>query len=205
MFFLVGESGRSKRTELGLALCPVCKESKPFFHLEIVNWFTFFGLPIARLERLAEYDECQQCKSSFQPGLRDRVAHHDLLLNVVAYFMNGYGLLGEPGLADEVSQKVAGIPFPEADLRRLGSTMADAEVLMSEIDERSSYFNGRAREALVAAAFLVTAAAVELKYEDKLRINQLGTALNLSLVSVNAICDDLRKRDCLGIKTARIS
>jgi hypothetical protein len=66
-----GISDRDRLVKSGTFVCPNCKMQRYCTHRRIESWFSLFFVPLFRLEGVAEYLKCRDCRHSFElPELR---------------------------------------------------------------------------------------------------------------------------------------
>ena len=201
MFFLPGEKVRANAEAIGDKDCPVCQRSQTFIRVEETVWFTLFMIPIAPMEKQASYDQCGSCQYAFAQGDYREPAHLDLLREVLVYMLCGYGMHQHRDLAQSLCRKLTGFDFPDDAVSTLMRQFEGPGVDMpARLESRRASLNLRCKEDLVRAAFLVAYASCELEYEDRLRINLMGTALGFGLETTDAVIAELRRDGYLGIR-----
>ena len=200
MFFLVGERVHGAAIDAGDHACPVCGVERHFHRIVETNYFCIFGLRLVPIEKVADYFECDSCKSSFNEDLKVPSAL-PVVHSTIVYVLVGYGMQGHPGVAREICEKVTGSTFPEEALTgRLRAMDAGTEDLFDTLRDRSRFINVQGKRQIIEAAFLMTHVCCEIQFEDKLRINLIGNALGVSLQYVDACIEGVRSQGYFGVR-----
>ena len=58
----------------------------------------------------------------------------------------------------------------------------------------------KGRQCLIELAYLMTYASCEIEYEDRLRLNLIGNALDISINGVEAIINHVRQQGYYGVR-----
>jgi len=66
-----GTKGRRDYLTYGQFHCPKCDAIRRYAHVRVAKYFTLFFIPLFRLETLAEYIECEKCRTAFDPRVLD--------------------------------------------------------------------------------------------------------------------------------------
>jgi len=117
------------------------------------------------------------------------------------YMLVGYGMHEHRELVAELSRKITGFGCEEAEVERLirafdGGTI-DMEARVAAARPR---LNARGCQETVMAAYLMAYASCELEYEDRVRVNRIGTALGVPLTAIDALIAEMRARSYFGIR-----
>jgi hypothetical protein len=62
-----GSKGKEKTIGEGMFFCPKCGTLRPYLHKKIAKYFTLYFIPLFETKNLAEYIECQLCRTPFKP------------------------------------------------------------------------------------------------------------------------------------------
>lgn len=203
MIFLFGEKIKRETSALGERHCPVCATSKPFSHVRETNYFHAFGLRLLPLEKIADFQQCDFCENAYPYGAEvpKYPAQVALTRTVLAYVLVGYGQQDHKELAADVAKKVTGfeLDFDQflSDVRALAAGRLD---LIAQVKADASRLNVRGKQQVIEAAFLATHACCEIEYEDRLRINMIASAMDMSIAFVNATIDQVRRQGCYGVR-----
>lgn len=104
-------------------------------------------------------------------------------------------------MADEICTKLTGFDFPESEVQALSQEIASGRLNVAELVRRhASSLNAIGKQQVVEGAFLTTYACCDIEYEDRLRINQIGSALDVGLEFVTYAIDEARKQQNYGTR-----
>ena len=201
MFLLMGERVRAKSDTVGCHTCPVCKSGQKFTDQVETLWFTLFGLPVLPLEQCAHYWRCEQCHTAFKPRELRQPSAVPILKDVVVYLLLGYDQQVQTQLAGEICARVTGFEFPETEVRALGREIASGRLGVAEVVRRhASSLNAAGKQQVIEGAFLTTYACCDIRHEDRVRINQIGSALDVGLEFVTWAIEQARRQRNYGIR-----
>ncbi len=201
MFLLLGEKVRTKSGPVDHHACPVCKSEQLFTERVETLWFAIFGISILPLEQRAHYWRCEHCLTACKPGEPGMPSSVPILKDVIVYLLLGYQQQGETGLADEICNRLTGFGFPEHEFRELTREIASGRLNVAELVRRhSGSLNAIGKQQVIEAAFLAIYACCDIEYEDRLRINQIGSALDVGLEFVTYAIDEARRQQNYGIR-----
>jgi len=201
MFLLLGEKVRSRSNPVGSHTCAVCKSEQAFSDQGETLWFSVFGLSLFPLEERAHYWRCENCLTAYKPRELDQPSSVPLVKDVVIYLLLGYDQQEQRTLADEICTKVTGFDFPDSEVRDLTREIASGRLNLAELVRRhASSLNAIGKQQVVEAAFLTTYVCCDIQYEDRLRINQIGSALDVGLEFVTYAIGEARRQQNYGIR-----
>ena len=201
MFLLLGEKVKTRSEQVGQHSCPVCKSDQLFTEQVESLWFALFGLSVLPLEDRAHYWRCENCLTAYKPRQLDLPSSVPILKDVIVYLLLGYDQQEQRALADEICTKLTGFDFPEAEVQELSREIASGRLNVAElVRKHSSSLNAIGKQQVVEGAFLTTYACCDIEYEDRLRINQIGSALDVGLEFVTYAIDEVRKQQNYGIR-----
>jgi len=66
MFFIAGTKGETSTAGTGRFNCPTCQCETDYHHEQVHEKATLFFIPIANLQLLGEYIECQECFDTYE-------------------------------------------------------------------------------------------------------------------------------------------
>lgn len=200
MFLLVGEKTRGTVTPTGQKYCGVCDSDQEFGHVVETNYFCVFGLPLMRLERVADYHECESCHHAFGDDL-DEPSHLTVVRRILVYILLGYGMHDHRDVAASICQKLTAIPFDDESLTTTMRALDNgSEDIFAFLRDQARRMNLLGKQQAVQAAFLMTHACCEIQYEDRLRINLVGNALGVSTSFVAACIETVRSHNYYGVR-----
>ncbi|XOV88917.1 MAG: zinc-ribbon domain-containing protein [Pseudomonadota bacterium] len=205
MIFLFGERTRAAAVDAGQRDCVVCGHSTAFETVSETNYFTVFGIPLLPIEKVAQYERCVTCGNSFAINSHEpsQVA---ATRQVLAYILAGYGMTDQVGLAAEICQKVCQADVSHDGMRELIRDFASGRADLFELlREQAPLINTAGKQQVITAAFLAVHACCEMQYEDRLRINLIGTALGMPLEFVQACIESVRSAGYLGVRRLTIT
>ncbi len=198
MLFLFGERVRRSLTDRGRRECAVCGTQQTFVHAAETNYFTVFGLPLAPIEKVADYVLCQACETAY-PDMESAAPCHVAAVRLVAtYIMAGYGMRHQVRIIQDIATRVSGFPFPSEEIETTIIGLDDQDV-MSVLTQLAATMNDAAKLKVIEAAFLATHVCCEIQYEDRLRVNLMGNALGVSLQFVESAVSEVRRQRYYGV------
>lgn len=201
MFLLMGERVKSSSRPIGQRSCPVCQSDQAFTEQTESLWFSIFGLSVLPLEQRAHYCRCEHCLSAFKPGEFEYPSSIPIVKDVIVYLLLGYEQQHQVQLASEVCAKLTGFEFPESEVRELCREIASGRLNVAElVRRRADTLNHIGKQQVIESAFLVTYACCDIEYEDRLRINQIGSALDVGLEFVTYAIDEARRQQNYGVR-----
>ncbi len=200
MIFLFGERIKVAAADLGQRQCSICGGSTLFSAVRETNYFTVFGLSLLPIEKVAEYHRCETCGSSFATDSTEP-SQVTAIQQVLAYILVGYGMTDHVELAQEICRKVCQVEVPDDALREhIRNFASGRDDLFELLRGRAHILNVAGKRQVIEAAFVATHACCEIQYEDRLRINLMGTALGLPLEFVQASIESVRSAGYFGVR-----
>ncbi len=70
-FIIWGTRGITSTSHSGEFYCPQCNRERSYDQKGVRRFFTIFFIPIIPLDKLGEYVECRNCRTSFNPRVLD--------------------------------------------------------------------------------------------------------------------------------------
>ncbi len=201
MLFLFGERKRVKSAPIGNRECVLCHSEQLFTEQVESLWFTFFGLPILPMEQAAKYWRCENCLSSYQQGDLSAPSQVPVIKLLITYILLGYNRHQHQALASEICMKITGFELEDSEykslLRQLGSGDLD---IVQHVRGFAGCVNGAGKQQIVEAAFLTTHTCCDMQYEDRLRVNLIGNALDVGLEFVEYCIQQVRRQNYYGVR-----
>jgi hypothetical protein len=201
MFFLFGEQVSIKSLGEGQFDCPVCSRKGQYSRLAEINYFTLFMIPLAPLSRLADYCQCSACGSSFNPDDYSEPAYLGGVRRTLVYIMMGYNMAEHKDTVRTLWQQLTSSEIDDSEIvlemERINKSKED---IFSFMKAQAYHLNFPGKEKILEAAFLMTYACCEIEHQDRLRINLIGSALDVPLEFVEAIVNRIRASNYYGIK-----
>lgn len=195
MFFLFGERVRSIAEPIDDRQCAVCTTVQPFTRQTENLWFTMFSIPLLRIEERAHYLRCEQCLSAYAEDNPGEPSHISLTKQIVVYLLMGYRQEQHAKLASEICLKVTGFDYAPGEYQDIQRSFASRGDDMVELTRKASpRLNSIGKQQLLEAAFLASYVCCDLEYEDRLRINLIGNALDVGLEFVEYAIAQVRSR-----------
>jgi len=201
MIFLFGERTRAATRPVGNHMCVNCGSDQAFAEHNESNWFSVFGIPLLNIEDTALFWRCEHCLVSYVPNQLDVPSAVPLLKKLVLYILLGYEQHDQVGLASEISLKLTNTSFDEDEIRLVINEIQSGGVdMVAEVRAAGTHINTSGKQQIIEAAFLSTHACCELQYEDRLRINLIGNALEVGLEFVEYAIAAARQQNYYGIR-----
>jgi len=201
MLFLFGERLRSKATPVGEHRCAVCQSDQPFTEQNENLWFALFGIPLLPVEDKARYWRCENCLAAYDRNALGEPSHVPLVKRVIAYLLMGYRQDQHRTIAGEICLKITGFDFEGTEFDRVTREIGAGKLDMVEIVRRTApTLNAIGKQQVLEAAFLATYICCDLQYEDRLRINLMGNAMDVGLEFVEYAIAQTRKQNYYGVR-----
>lgn len=201
MLFLFGERLRSKATPVGEHRCSVCQSDQPFTEQNENLWFALFGIPLLPFEDKARYWRCENCLAAYDRNALGEPSHVPLVKRVIAYLLMGYRQDQHRRIAGEICLKITGFDFEGTEFDRVTREIGAGKLDMVEIVRRTApTLNAIGKQQVLEAAFLATYICCDLQYEDRLRINLMGNAMDVGLEFVEYAIAQTRKQNYYGVR-----
>ena len=70
MFFVFGTAGSTSSINSGEFFCPECNDYKKYDHKKVQKKVSLFFVPLALIEDLGDYVECQDCNHLQEISIR---------------------------------------------------------------------------------------------------------------------------------------
>lgn len=201
---MVGEKIRSTSKPVGERRCSVCDATQMFDEHSESLWFCLFSLPLLPIEDSARYWRCEHCLTAYEPGQTEEPSSVPLVRQIVAYLLVGYDQYQQTELADEICLKLTGAAFEAEEMTQLVRDIDAGRLdVVDALSRRTKFLNAIGKQQIIEAAFLVTNACCDIQYEDRLRINQIGSAMGVGLEFVEYAIAAARKQNDYGIRRLR--
>lgn len=194
-----GERVHGAAVDAGEHACPVCHRTTHFGHIIETNYFCVFGLRLLPLEKVANYYECDDCGCPFDDSFTIP-SQVPLIRLVLAYVLVGYEMTSHADVAGEICHKISGFELdPEALQNDVLEIAGGRQQIDQQLQQAAQNVNALGARQVVQAAFLMTYVCCEIQYEDRLRINRIGTALGVSLQFVQSAIESVREHHYYGV------
>lgn len=201
MFLLVGERLKQKETELGNRRCVVCDAETLFIAVTEQNFFSLFGLPLFPLEKTAEYQRCSRCDSAYAADDLSVPSSIRLGQWALTYIMLGYGMYEYHESAREMFQKVTGFEYPQEEMKaHVRALEAEQVSVMDLLRSQAGTTNLNGKQQILALTYLMTYVSCEVQYEDRLRLNLMGNAMDVSIGFVEVVIQGVRAQQYFGVR-----
>ena len=201
MFILFGSQVRGHSEPGGEYDCAVCGRRQTFSHVVEREFFTLFGIPLLQINTIADYLACDACSNSYSRGAMEEPSQIAVIRRVVAYIAVGYGTWDRFDTMADIFMKVTGRELDEAGFRADVRGVTNGEIDVHKlVGKLSANVNAHGKQQVIEAAFLATYASCELEYEDRLRVNLIGSSLGTSLEYVDSVINYVRSQGYYGVR-----
>ena len=191
---------------MGERQCGVCRGNQSFTRQVENLWFTVFTLPILMIEEKARYYRCENCLNAFAGEDVEQPSHVSLTKMMIIYLLMGYEQDQHEELASEISLKVCGFDLNRDEFRSLRHQIATGGLEMVEIVRRfAPVMNSLGKQQVVEAAFLTTYVCCDLQFEDRVRVNLIGNAMDVGLEFVEYCISQVRGKQYYGVRRLNIA
>lgn len=206
MFIVAGTKGITSTVGNGDFYCPECAQKTAYLHKQVHKAATFFFIPLANLDLLGEYVECQDCLSTYKMDILDydpeneqRVfqAEHDRAIKRVMTMMmleDGRIDNGELRLIREIYEKILGQKVTKDEIiHEINECREKPESLNEFLTAVAPNLNEFGKELLIKVAYWVSLADGEYGKSEKRLLKQISKALDLSSAHLNGIISQLNE------------
>jgi len=154
-----------------------------------------------RIEDRARYWRCENCLSAFDRNNLSQPTYVPLIKRVIAYLFLGYRQEQHSNLASEICLKITGFEYPESEYKEMLAALRSGNVdMVAFVREGAPTMNAIGKQAVLEAAFLTAHISCDMQYEDRLRINLMGNALDVGLEFVEYAIQQTRKQNYYGVR-----
>ncbi|MBV1876319.1 MAG: hypothetical protein KUG79_01635 [Pseudomonadales bacterium] len=201
MLFVFGDRVDSKSTSIGSKVCNICNKEQPFSHVVETNYFCIFGFRILPIEKFANYYCCDHCNNSYELDDLKQPAQVQIIKRVLIYIQLGYWPAENRELSKDICLKVTGCELLDEEIRAERLLIETGKVDVLEVlKDGASSLNLQGKQQIIESAFLITHACCEIQYEDRLRLNLMGNALNVSIEFVTSVINQVHAHGCYGVR-----
>ena len=184
MFFIAGTKGETTTVEKGEFYCPECSLQTTYKHNQVHEKITVFFIPIANLNLLGEYIECQNCFNTYKMEILDYNPEEEQqefealyligLKKVMTMMMLADGKIdeNEKSMMKDIYKNITDLALSDNDIdKEIKNCKANPVGLENCLKELFSYLNESGRETIIKVAYWVSIADGEVdKKEEKLLI-----------------------------------
>jgi zinc-ribbon family len=111
---ILGSIEKQRQISEGQFFCQKCNNISPFKRQRASSYFTFFFIPLIKIKTLADYVECQVCKSYYGPKILEPGSQQLLKMEAISKYSlkRGSSLddvkvqLIEAGADEEIAEKI---------------------------------------------------------------------------------------------------
>lgn len=111
---ILGSIEKQQQISEGQFFCQKCNNIRPYKWQRASSYFTFFFIPLIKTKTLAEFVECQVCKSYYAPKILEPGSQQILKMEAISKYslQRGTSLdevkvqLIEAGADEEVAEKI---------------------------------------------------------------------------------------------------
>lgn len=187
MMFLFGETLKKTTESVGRFDCPCCAEENEFQGILEKSYFCIFFIPLLPMNTVANYWQCTACQEVFEPNNLDRPVYCLTMLAVFSYLLSGYGLHENLNSALKIYENLSNTKIDESEILGYKESYNSIEDLTSVLKKLSFHMDYSGRIKVVKAAYLFTYGACEMEFNDRVRVNLIGSALNIDIGTINAM------------------
>ena len=197
---LLGSRTRTRTLGAGAFRCPRETASRRYAYKAVRCWFSLAAVPVARLDGIGRFVECQSCNSTFDIGVLAQLsdaAVEDVLTRALRRTATTL-LSASAELSNEdrreaviVLQRYANVAYNSTDL---GRDLQDVDQvhLDAELRALSSSLNDQGREAIINAGLQL---ASPQDAEDPARLAALQRVSELLMIPGDSLAAAARERD----------
>ena len=201
MFLPMGESVRVKSESIGERNCAVCLSHQKFTKQQETTWFCLFGIPLLPIDEIACYWCCEKCLHAYAPQRLDYPSAVAPVKRLIVYLLLGYSQEQHHKIANQICLAIIGFELGDSEYRDLLEELRRGEVdIVEYVRGLASTTNGIGKQQILEVAFLATYICCDIQYEDRLRINLIGSALGVGLEFVDYSMQQTRKQQYYGVR-----
>ena len=185
MFFIAGTKGKTTTAGTGTFYCPNCQMESEYHHEQVHESVTVFFVPVANLQLLGEYIECQNCANTYEMEILDYDPEQEQKEIEATYLVGIKKVMTTMMLADkkineneksmmkDIYKNITDLALSDNDIdKEIRNCLANPVGLDNCLKELFSYLNESGRETIIKAAYWVSIADGEIdKKEGKLLLD----------------------------------
>ena len=200
MFFIAGTKGETSTVATGEFYCPECNAQTSYNHDQVHEKITVFFIPIANLNLLGEYIECQNCFNTYKMEILDYNPEEEEqefealyligLKKVMTMMMLADGKIeeSEKAMMKDIYQHVADAELSneeiDNEINSCKENPIDLEVYLAELFPQ---LNESGRETIVKLAYWVSISDGHFDKEEEKLLKKLAKHFQISNAHLKGI------------------
>jgi len=192
MFFLFGEKNNVQQVVTGQFQCPLCQATTDYSqHLNQPS-YTFFGIPIAKLNVSSDYLVCHVCGSCYAPQIIEHPEDHQLavdkaiLIRTLCYLLSGYGdTVQARTRLIELYKRYALIEITNQNIdTELSVIQSGQHPTLPFIKQHTLRLSPKAKQDIIIACYQFANGSSLMEHQDRVRVNTIASSMDVSLPEV---------------------
>jgi uncharacterized tellurite resistance protein B-like protein len=190
---IFGTRGITYNNAEGRFHCPRCRSEQGYHQKRVRRFFTLYFIPVIPLDLLAEYIDCDACRSTWDNEVlshnpaaekKEFEAEFERAVKRVMVMMmlaDGNVESSEVERIREVFEQIAGVKLSEADVHAEADKARAEKVSLDQfLQGVAARLNDNGKELVVKAAMLVAASDGNLAEEELKLLTDIARALGMS-------------------------
>jgi len=190
---IFGTRGVTYNNTEGRFHCPRCKSEQGYHQKRVRRFFTLYFIPVIPLDLLAEYIDCDACRSTwdnevlaYNPAAENKAFEAEFeravkRVMVMMMLADGNVESSEVERIREVFEQIASVKLTEADVHAEADKVRAEKVSLDQfLKSVAARLNDNGKEMVVKAAMLVAASDGNLADEELQLLADIARALGMS-------------------------
>jgi len=208
LFIIFGTRGVSSTKEQGNFHCPQCEQQRAYKHKKVTRFFTLYFIPLIPLGKIGEYVECQTCKGTFIPNVKnyqgpdqseqqflseyEKAIKHSMVLMMLAD--------GEIDQREKeaVVQTVNKFGHNDINMQQLDEyidkVQGNPEPVSKYLHRIQANLNGHGKEMVIKSALAIAAADGNIDPEEVKLLKEMADALDMSAAHLKGIMNEMAEK-----------
>jgi len=206
MLFIAGTRGETTTVATGTFYCPECNAYTQYHHDQVYETVTVFFVPVAKVELLGEYIECQSCANTYTMEVLDYDPEQEqeelqafylmAIKKVMTTMMLADGKIdeNERSIMKDIYHKLAASTLSDRDIdQEIKRCMAKPMEVGKCLRELGSCLNEAGRETVTKAAYWVSIADGEVDKREAKALKQAAKQLQISSAHLKGIISEVNE------------
>ncbi len=203
---IFGVRGMTTTKERGEFHCPQCNVAQQFRQRRVRQFFHLYFIPLIPVKTFGEYVECNGCKSTYEPQVREYnpeaerqlfIAQYQLVIRrIMVMIMMADGVIDENEIKQiqSIYHEIAGVQLSDDDVKKeIKIVHESSHGIKDYIGMVGHSLNEFGKEQVVKAAYEVSMADGILQDEEELMIAEIAEALEISSAHLKGILGEVKK------------
>jgi len=207
MIFIGGVKGETSTAGSGEFFCPQCNKYRDYLHKQVHKKATVFFVPVANLQLLGEYIECQTCKGTFKMEVLDYdpAAEQQAVEALYAVGIKKVMIMmmladkkikeNEKDLIKKIFKEVSGEELSDEEIEEEITNCKKYPTSMENFLEDSfPYINEQGKQSIVEAAYYISIIDKEYGKEEQDLLKKIAKKLQITSAHLKGIISEINQQ-----------